>query len=288
MQHTSIGNLDISRFGMGTKRLPRTDVTRVERLDTEISRDILDAALEHGVNFFDTGYSHHKGEAESFLGEELTEKTGRTIVQTSFFELVDPRYEYVFQKQLKKVERPCIDLYTVEGTCDLTRMRDVDSGAVDFLFKRKEAGEINMLGFSSELSAASLKEHLSLFPWDFVRLRVNFFDWFEKGVREQYETVCEAGLPVIAHASLSMGPKEHLKPAALDVLKEAAPQRSEIEWGLRFVKSLENVAAVSCNVRSKGQLIEDCAVFEDEEVLSSRDFELLEEAARAQKAVIRR
>ncbi len=284
MQYRNIGDLEISRFGMGTKRLPRTDVTRVERLDTEAAHGILQAALDHGVNFFDTGYSHHKGESESFLGEKLAEAKDRTIVQTSFFELIDPRYEYVFQKQLKKLERPRIDLYTVEGTCNLTRMRDVDSGAVDFLFGRKEAGEIDMLGFSSELNAENLKKHLALYPWDFVRMRVNFFDWFEKGVREQYEVIAEAGIPVIAHAALAMGPKDHLKPDALSVLKEAATQRQEIEWGLRFVKSLDNVAAVSCNARSEKQIVENCAIFEDDETLDSRDFELLEQAARAQRA----
>lgn len=287
MQHSTIGNLEVSRFGMGTKRLPRTDVTRVERLDTDIAHNMLQEALACGVNLFDTGYSHLKGQSESFLGEKLAQEERRTFVQTSFFELVDPRFEYVFQKQQKKLGRACIDLYTIEGTCNLTRMRDIDSGAADFLFGRKEAGEIGLLGFSSELNAQNLKEHLKLYPWDFVRMRVNFFDWFEKGGREQYEVVSEAGIPIVAHASLNMGPRDHLRPEALAVLKEADVQRSEIEWALRFVKSLENVRAVTCNAYSAAQLREDCAVFDDDETLSESEFELLERTAAAQKTTPR-
>lgn len=285
MQYSTIGDVALSRFGMGTKRLPRTDVTRVERLDVEAAHDILQAALEHGVNLFDTGYSHLKGESESFLGDELAECDRRTVVQTGFFELIDPRYDYVFQKQLKKLRRSCIDLYTVEGVCNLTRMRDVDSGAVDFLFARKEAGEINQLGFSCELSGQNLKDHLNLYPWDFVRLRVNFFDWFEKGTREQYEIISEAGIPIVAHASLGMGPRDHLRPEALAVLKEAPTPRQEIEWGLRFAKSLENVRAVTCNVRSVAQMQQDCAAFDDADTLTADEFELLRQAAAAQKTI---
>ena len=278
MQYRTIGSTTVSRFGMGTKRLPRTDVTRVDRLDVDASREILKAALSCGVN--------HKGESESFLGDELSTEERQTAIQTSFFELVDPRYDYVFQKQLKKLRRPCIDLCTVEGTCDLTRMRDIDSGAVDFLFARKEAGEINQPGFSSELSAQNLREHLKLYPWDFVRMRVNFFDWFEKGAREQYEVISEAGIPIIAHAALGMGPRDHLRSEAYAVLKEAFPQRQEIEWGLLFVKSLENVCAVTCNTHSVAQLRQDCAVFDDDETLGADELELLVRAAAAQRAVV--
>lgn len=285
MQYRTIGNITVSRFGMGTKRLPRTDATRVERLDIDAAREILKAALSCGVNLFDTGYSHHKGESESFLGDELPAEERQTVIQTSFFELIDPRYDYVFQKQLKKLRRPCIDLYTVEGTCDLTRMRDIDSGAVDFLFARKEAGEINQLGFSSELSVQNLREHLKLYPWDFVRMRLNFFDWFEKGAREQYEAITEAGVPIIAHAALGMGPRDHLRSEASAILKDALPQRQEIEWGLRFVKSLENVCAVTCNAHSVAQLKQDCAVFDDDNTLGADELELLERAAATQKAV---
>lgn len=289
MQYSTIDSREISRLGLGTKRFPQTDVTRVDRLDRAAAHGILQTAVQGGINFFDTGYSHHKGESEAFLGDELLtlgDQPRPTYVETSFFELIDPRFDYVFQKQLKKVQRPCIDFYTVEGVCDFTRMRDIDSGAVDYFFERKEAGEIGLLGFSSELSAQNLPDYLSRYPWDFVRLRVNFFDWFMKGGCEQYEIISEAGLPIVGHAPLRMGAKEHLKPEARAILKEADPVRGEVQWGLLFAKSLDNVATVTCNIHTDAQMKEDLAVFADDTVLDDREFDLLHQAAQAQKTVI--
>ena len=283
MQYASIGTTDISRFGIGTKRLPTTDVSRVERIDTARSYDIVQAALSEGVSFMSTSYSDRKGEAESFYGDDLAQLENRPFIATSYFELVDPRFEYVFQKQMKKLKTDCIDFYFLEGVCDLTRMRDIDSGAVDFLFAQKEAGKIAHLGFSSELNAENLQDYLKRYPWDFVRLRLNFFDWFMKGAREQYETASEAGLPIVAHGALRVGPRDHLKPEAREVLRAANAERSTIDWSLRFVKGLENVRVLTCNVSSEDQLREDVAVFQDDEVLEEVEVQALAEAANKQK-----
>lgn len=284
MQYNDINGVSISRFGLGTKRFPTEDSSRVIHLDVKAAEAVLNACTARGVNFFDTSYSNHKGEAEAFLGEQLSKATAPAHVATSFFEMVDPRFEYVFQKQLKKLERDPIDFYAVEGVTNLNQEVNVDSGAIDYLFAQKEAGHIGQLGFSSELSADRLGDFIGRFPWDFVRLRINFYDWFERGVREQYEVAAEAGLPIIAHGALRCGPAAHLKEEPLRILKEANAERSSIDWGLRFVKSLPEVRTVSCNVHSVAQVEQDMAVFEDDAVLDSADMDALCAAAEAQRA----
>ncbi len=287
MHYTTMGDKKISRFGVGTKRMPITDVTRVDRLDKELATEISDAAYDCGVNFFDTSYSNHKGEAEEFLGEYFSANKDKNLyVLTSFFELVDPRFEYVFQKQLKKLQLDTIDFYTLEGVCDLNYMRDIDSGAVDFLFKQKEEGKIGQLGFSAELNAENLSKYAGLYPWDFVRIKLNFYDWYMRGVSEVYEAAKEAGLPIVAHAALHMGSSSDLKPEALKILKEANNDRSGIEWALLFVKSLDNVATLSCNMNSAQQAKENAAVFDDDVVLSKDELEVLQKCAQAQKTII--
>ena len=287
MHYTKLGNKEISRFGVGTKRMPITDVTRVDRLDKELATEISDCACGFGVNFFDTSYSNHKGEAEEFLGEYLSANKDKDLhVLTSYFELVDPRFEYVFQKQLKKLQLDKIDFYALEGVCDLNYMRDIDSGAVDFLFKQKEEGKIGQLGFSAELNAENLTKYVSLYPWDFVRIKLNFYDWYMRGVSEVYEAAKEANLPIIAHAGLHLGSVSNLKPEALEILKEANSSRSGIEWALLFVKSLDNVVTLSCNMNSAQQVKENAAVFDNDTVLSKDELEVLKKCAQAQKTKI--
>lgn len=283
MQYGTINGCEISRLGLGTKRFPTEDSSRVIHLDTKAASAICAAAVDGGVSFFDTSYSNHKGEAESFLGDELLSSNKAARVCTSFFEMVDPRYEYVFQKQRKKLHRDCIDFYAVEGITDINKEVNVDSGAIDYLFERKEAGEIAQLGFCSELSCGELERFLKRYPWDFVRLRLNFFDWFEGAARTSYEVACEAGVPVLAHGALRMGPASCLKQEALDLLRDADVRRSSVEWGLMFVKSLPNVRSVSCNVHSVEQVEADIKVFSDDEVLSKQEMSLLEKVAHAQK-----
>ncbi len=311
MQYSDINGTSVSRFGLGTKRFPTEDSSRVIHMDAQAAHGIVEACLAHGVNFFDTSYSNHKGEAETFLGQELATVAQPTYVATSFFEMVDPRFDYVFQKQRKKLERDCIDFYSVEGVTDLNQEVNVTSGAIDYLFERKEQGQSGQLGFSAELTAENLASFAKRYPWDFVRLRVNYFDWFEKEGRAQYEAACEAGLPIIAHGALRTGPATRLKdevlpaedpaflygavlpwpdgaavqkrPGALAVLKEADPTRSSIDWALRFVKSLPGVRTVSCNVYSVEQVEQGMAVFEDDVLLDGEQMAVLERAAQAQR-----
>lgn len=284
MQYSTIGDVKVSRFGIGTKRFPMQDSSHVDRLNYDEAFEVADAGFEAGINYYDTSYSTRKGEAEVFLGKLKNERDNEFYVATNFFEMVDPRYEYVFQKQLKKLDTECIDFYTIEGICDLNFTRDIDSGAVDFLFKMKEEGKIAQLGFSSELvKPENLEKYMGLYPWDFVRMRINYYDWFQKGVRELYETATEAGMPIVAHGALRVGNVDHLKPHALEVIKAANPDRTSIDWALRFVKTLENVRTVTCNVHSAQTLKENVAVFADDVVLTDDEFAVLEETAAQQK-----
>ena len=284
MEYRKIGDYTLSRFGLGTKRMPITDASRVDRLDREILAEIANEAVNQGMNYFDTSYSNHKGEAESFLGDYHEAHSSDTcLIATSFFELVDPRYTYVFQKQLKKLRTDKIDFYSLEGVCDLNKMRDIDSGAVDFLFEQREAGHIGCLGFSSELSPDNLRDFIGRYPWDFVRMRVNYYDWFNKDGSARYDVAKEFNLPIIAHAALRTGAASALKPEALSILKDANPDRSSVDWALRFIKSLDGIVSVTCNMHSVREVKENASVFNDTATLSPEELNVLEACAKAQR-----
>lgn len=286
MQYKQLGDLKLSQFGIGTKRMPITDKSRVDRLDHDAATEIFDAAREAGVNFVDTSYSNHKGESEAFIGEyNETLEGDPMIVQTGYFEMIDPRFQYVFDKQLKKLHAEKADLYYIEGVNDRNWEIDIKSGAVDYFFEQKEAGRIGKLGFSSTLSAEKLPDYLARYPWDYVRLNVNFYDWFNAGVAEQYQAITEAGVPIIAHAPTKTGSGRQLKREVVNVMKEADKERSSIEWCLLFPKSLDNVVSTSCNMYSTRQVKENAAVFDGDTVLTDDEVEVLKTCAEKQKAI---
>ena len=283
MQMSDINGIEVSRFGLGTKRFPTEDSSRVIHLDTKAAGEIFDLCVSRGVNVFNTSYSNHKGEAESFLGDEIS-KSGKDLhVCTSYFEMIDPRYEYVFQKQLKKLQTETIDFYMIEGVTNMNKEVAIDTGVVDFLFERKEQGEIAQVGFSSELKAGLLEEHLKRYPWDFICMKINYYDWFQKGVKDAYEVAAAADVPIIVHGALRTGAAQRLKDEAVAIMREADSEMSSIEWALRFVKSLPNARCITTNVYSTEQVEEDIRVFEDDEVLDSNGFDVLKAVSEAQK-----
>lgn len=285
MQFSTFHEMSISRVGIGTKRMPTTDKTHVVRLDEDAAAEIVDTASRLGINYYDTSYSHHKGEAEDFLGRQFAESGTRPYIATGYFSLVDPRYDYVFQKQMKKLRTDCLDFYSIEGVCDLTQSRDIDSGAIDYFFEQKEKGTIRHLGFSSELSADYLDSYAAAYPWDFVRMKVNYFDWFIRDARAQYEVLAKRGIPIFSHAALRTGNVPDLKPAAREILREARPDLDSAQWALLFVKSLDNIVSTTVNVYSPEEVTQDARVFDDGAALSQDEIDTLERAAHAQATI---
>jgi aryl-alcohol dehydrogenase-like predicted oxidoreductase len=54
------------------------------RIDLEQTRAVVDAALEHGVTFFDTADAYGKGQSEELLGAALSGRRDQVVIATKF------------------------------------------------------------------------------------------------------------------------------------------------------------------------------------------------------------
>ena len=70
MYYREIAGVKVSALGMGNMRLPTIDGVE-KNIDYEKAWEIIDYAMSHGVNYYDTGYRYHGGESERFLGKAL-------------------------------------------------------------------------------------------------------------------------------------------------------------------------------------------------------------------------
>jgi aryl-alcohol dehydrogenase-like predicted oxidoreductase len=79
MEQRPLGTSDllVSRVGLGCNNFGR-------RLDLARSRTVVDAALEHGITFFDTADIYGLGASESFIGEVLDGRDVDVVVATKF------------------------------------------------------------------------------------------------------------------------------------------------------------------------------------------------------------
>lgn len=96
----------LSCLGMGCMRLP----TRFGRIDYGAAQEIIDYAMNHGVNYYDTAYIYHAGQSEKFLGKTLQRyPRDRYRLATKYFGTGFPNYRKVFANQLERLQTDYID-----------------------------------------------------------------------------------------------------------------------------------------------------------------------------------
>ena len=68
MKYSNFKELRLSFLGFGTMRLPLTPDGSIDR---DVTFQMVDYAIEHGINYFDTAYPYHGGLSEVVAGETL-------------------------------------------------------------------------------------------------------------------------------------------------------------------------------------------------------------------------
>ena len=112
MEKRRIGSLEVTVVGVGCNNFG-------SRLDAEGTAAVVDAALEAGINFFDTADIYGGTKSEEFLGRALGQRRNDAIIATKFGMKVDEqrqgaRPEYVRQAcdaSLRRLGVDVIDLY---------------------------------------------------------------------------------------------------------------------------------------------------------------------------------
>lgn len=160
MERVRLGDsdLEVSRIGLGCRQLGQHGATQLER--EERSRAIVQAALDAGINFFDTAPSQGDGRAEEFLGLALRGVPGRDelVVATKCPPRTPAEIEERMSAQehitrmldgsLKRMGLDHIDLYIFEAWDYHTSLYDI----LDGLNRTKNAGLIRFPGIADCLA----------------------------------------------------------------------------------------------------------------------------------------
>ncbi len=114
------------------------------------AQEVIEAALEGGVRFFDTAESYSKGTSEERYGKYLTPKYRDLIfMMTKSTGKNAKTVQEHLEGSLRRLKVDQIDLFQVHS---ITTPKDVDdrieNGVLDVLLKAKEQGKIKYLGFT--------------------------------------------------------------------------------------------------------------------------------------------
>jgi aryl-alcohol dehydrogenase-like predicted oxidoreductase len=144
-QFRRIGSLDVSVVGLGCNNFGR-------RLDVKATAKVVKAALDEGINFFDTADVY-----EEFLAKALGKQREKVIVATKFGMKVDDnrkgaRPEYVKQAcedSLRRLRTDYIDLYQLHTPDKSVPIADT-LGALDDLVQEGKVREIGCSNFTAD------------------------------------------------------------------------------------------------------------------------------------------
>jgi aryl-alcohol dehydrogenase-like predicted oxidoreductase len=167
MDTRRIGSLVVSIVGLGCNNFGR-------RLDSSATSAVVEAALDAGINFFDTADVYGGTKSEEYLGHALGRRRDEVVVATKFGNAVDEQRkgaspEYVRQAaedSLRRLGTDRIDLYQLHRPDPQVPIEDT-LGALDelgcsWLLRRPAVASV----IAGATSPEQVKSNVSAAGWE--------------------------------------------------------------------------------------------------------------------------
>lgn len=253
---------NISLLGFGCMRWPthRSPDSRGDLIDQEAVNKLVDYALEHGVNYFDTAPVYVQGWSEKATGIALKrhprDKFFLATKMSNFMNHTAENSLAMYKQSFRDLQTDYLDYYLLHmigfGGIKGYKARYVDNGMLDFLLKEREAGRIRNLGFSFHGEVEAYDYALSTHDkvhWDFVQIQMNYADWnHASGINVNagylYGELAKRQIPVVIMEPLLGGRLSNVPRKVVAHLKERSPESSIASWAFRFAGSHEHVMTV--------------------------------------------
>ncbi|MBO4307126.1 MAG: aldo/keto reductase [Bacteroidales bacterium] len=304
----------VSLLGFGCMRFPTIDGEsgreQDQQLDQEQINRMVDYAIEHGVNLFDTAPPYCKGRSEHAIGVALSRhKRDEFFVSTKLSNFAVSTWSReesmkLYRNSLKELQVDYLDYYMLHGigmpsrdkdgneidAMECCKRRFFDNGMLDFLVEERAKGNIHNLGFSYHGDIRVFDYLLSLnekYHWDHVLIQHNYVDWnHSKLLNERntnssylYSELEKRGIPVFVMEPLLGGQLVNLNDHAIELLKQHNPQDSVASWAFRFAGNQPGILTVLSGMTYMEHLQDNIRTYSPHKPLSEEELALLEQIA---------
>ncbi len=294
---TNKGNGDkVSILGYGCMRFPMIkDENDKDIVDQEAVNRLVDYALEHGVNYFDTAPVYLQGQSEKATGIALKRHPRDSYFiatkMSNFSNYTRENSLEMYRNSFKNLQTEYIDYYLLHslggGGIEKFNKRYIDNGVLDFLLEERKAGRIRNLGFSFHGTEEVFDEFMKLhekYHWDFVQIQLNYVDWrHATGRNSQAEYLQKEldrrGIQSIIMEPLLGGRLSKVPQHIADRLKERNPQGSVASWAFRFAGTQEGVLCVLSGMTYMEHLQDNVKTYSPLVPLSEDELAFLEDTA---------
>ena len=288
----------VSLLGFGMMRLPFRE--KRGEIDQEMVNELVDYAMAHGVNYFDTSPAYCRGLSERATGIALSRHPRDSyFVATklsNFSNFTRENSIAMYRKSFEEMQVDCIDYYLLHSVgggdgMGLLNARFFDNGMVDFLLKEREAGRIRNLGFSYHGDIRVFDYLLSRhdeFKWDFVQIQLNYLDWrHAKQINANntdaeylYGELAKRNIPAIIMEPLLGGRLSNVPDNIVARLKQREPAQSVASWAFRFAGSFPGVLTVLSGMTRMEHLQDNLRTYSPLKPLTEEEFQFLTDTAK--------
>lgn len=251
----------LSLLGYGCMRFSRKGTG----IDLTKAQGEIIAAIDAGVNYFDTAYIYPGSEAA--LGQILARTGLRDKVNIAtklppFFVKKPEDMERIFSEELSRLQTDHVDYYLMHMLTDIEGWRKLEAmGVREWLAEKKAAGQVRNVGFSFHGNTQSFLELLEVYDWDFCQIQYNYMDEHTQAGRAGLEAAAAKGLPVIIMEPLRGGKLVELLPEkAKKLLASSHRDWSAAEWAFRWLWDQPEVTCVLSGMNSLEMVEENCRV----------------------------
>ena len=263
----------VSLLGYGMMRLPTTDNGSARNADNpdgqEIDQDmvnkLVDYAIEHGINYFDTSPAYCRGLSERSTGIALKRHPrNKFYVATKLSNFAEDTWsaeasKQMFRNSLKELQVDYIDYYLLHGIgmggMEALHGRYLDNGILDWLLEQRKEGKIRNLGFSYHGDIEVFDYLLSQndkYKWDFVQIQLNYLDWnFAKQINDRntdakylYAELQKRNIQAVIMEPLLGGRLANVPQFVALEMKKRRPESSVASWAFRYAGTHKDVLTV--------------------------------------------
>ena len=286
MIYKQFQDIRLSALGLGAMRLPVLE-GKDAQIDEPAAQEMVDYAMEHGVNYYDTAWGYHSGQSELAMGRALAKYPRESFYLATKFPGYDlnnmGKVEEIFEEQLKKCQVDYFDFYLFHNVCEMNidAYLDPQYGIDAYLAAQKANGRIKHLGFSAHGSVPVMRRFLEAYGdhIEFCQLQINYLDWTFQDAKAKVELLKEYDIPVWVMEPLRGGRLAKLGESHTRRLNALRPDEATPAWAFRFLQTIPEVTMILSGMSNMDQLRDNLRTFEDEKPLTEQETAELMEIA---------
>ena len=267
MKYRTLAGEKVSVLGFGCMRFPTT-TGKPKDIDFDKSAAMLKAAVENGVNYFDSAYVYHDEASETFTGEVLKPYRDKVKYATkcpTWRISSEDDFDTMLDEQLKRLQTDYIDFYLMHAL-DKDRFDNIvmKYNIMDKLKEAKDKGKIKHIGFSFHDDCETFKRIIDASPlWEFCQIQYNYINLDYQAGTEGLMYAREKGLDVIIMEPLLGG---KLANPAPQVAKTLSDEKTPVEWAMDFLWNREEVSVILSGMSTMEQVLDNVSYADRAEI----------------------